>query len=79
MTLDAYFTRDDALTLTALSERLGISKGRLSQLRNSTEWPPELALEAEKQTGGAVSASDLSPTIARARTSAPQAAAGPPQ
>jgi DNA-binding transcriptional regulator YdaS (Cro superfamily) len=66
-TLAAYLKRPDAMTLTALASELGVSKGRLSQLRDSTEWPAELALAAESKTGGALSASVLSPTIARAR------------
>jgi hypothetical protein len=70
MTLDAYLKRDGAETLTDLSAKLGITKGRLSQLRESTDWPPELALKAESETDGALNASDLSPVIADARRSA---------
>lgn len=66
-TLDAYLSREGAMTLTALALRLGISKARLSQLRNSLDWPPGLALRVEEATEGALSASDLSPLIAQAR------------
>jgi len=67
MTLDAYLKRPDAMSLTQLATEMGVSKGRLSQLRNSTDWPPELALVAESKTGGALSASILSALIAKAR------------
>lgn len=69
MTLGEYLAAPGAPTLTELSVKLGISKGRLSQLRDATDWPPELALEAEKQTG-VLDAAFLSPTVARARQAA---------
>ncbi len=67
MTLATYLDRPDAMTLTQLAAELGISKGRLSQLRNSTDWPAELALAVESKTGGALSASALCPVVAKAR------------
>lgn len=68
MTLETYLERPDALSLTKLAAEIGISKGRLSQLNKpGAEWPPELALRAEKATQGALSASALSPVIAQAR------------
>lgn len=67
MTLDTYLGREGAMSLTALAAELGVSKGRLSQLRKSTDWPAELALAVESKTGGALNASVLSPTIAKAR------------
>lgn len=70
MTLDTYLSGAGALSLTDLSVKLGVSKGRLSQLRNSTDWPPDLALKAEEHTQGAVDAADLSPVILRARKTA---------
>lgn len=66
MDLEAYLKEPDALSLTKLAAQIGISKGRMSQLRGET-WPPELALRAEKATGGKLSASALSPIIAEAR------------
>lgn len=74
MTLDEYLSREGAVRLTKLAEDMEVSKGRLSQLRNSTDWPPDLALKAEAATGGEINASDLSPVIARARV-APSAEA----
>jgi len=71
MTLDTYLDRAGAKTLTALSLEMGISKGRLSQLRNSLEWPAELALRAEDATEGVLSASTLSAVVAQARLTAP--------
>jgi DNA-binding transcriptional regulator YdaS (Cro superfamily) len=70
MTLSEYLERDGAPSLTDLSVRLGISKGRLSQLRDSVEWPPELALKIEEHTDGGLDASELSPIIAQARKAA---------
>jgi DNA-binding transcriptional regulator YdaS (Cro superfamily) len=70
MTLSQYLEKDGAPSLTDLSVRLGISKGRLSQLRDATDWPPDLALKIEEQTHGALDASELSPIIARARKDA---------
>lgn len=67
MTLDTYLSTGSAKTLTALSAEVGISKGRLSQLRNSTDWPPELAMKIEAATGGSLNASVLSSVIAQAR------------
>ena len=70
MTLDAYLKKPGALTLTALSDKIGVSKGRLSQLRKSKDWPPELAMKIEQATGGSLSASLLSPVIKQARKAA---------
>lgn len=70
MTLDAYLRGPDAKSLTALSIEIGVSKGRLSQLRSSTDWPPDLAMKVEVATGGEVNASDLSPTVMNARKAA---------
>lgn len=67
MTLDKYLSSTGAKSLTALSVAVGISKGRLSQLRNATEWPPELAMKVEAATDGALNASSLSPVVAQAR------------
>jgi DNA-binding transcriptional regulator YdaS (Cro superfamily) len=67
MTLDTYLHSPGAMSLTDLSAAVGISKGRLSQLRHSTELPPELALKIERETNGALNASALSPVIADAR------------
>ena len=67
MTLDKYLGTDGAKSLTALSIEIGVSKGRLSQLRSSTDWPAELAMKVERATLRAVDASDLSPTVAAAR------------
>lgn len=70
MTLSQYLERDGAPSLTDLSAKLSVSKGRLSQLRDSLDWPPDLALKVEAETGGALDASRLSPIIARARKDA---------
>lgn len=67
MTLEDYLARPDAMNMTALSAAIGVTKARLSQLRNSRDWPPHLALKVETQTGGLISASGLSPIVAEAR------------
>lgn len=67
MTLDTYLSVAGAKSLTALSLEMGVSKGRLSQLRHSIEWPPELALKAERATSGALDAANLSRIVADAR------------
>ncbi len=67
MTLDAYLKSADAMSLTALAREVGVTKGRLSQLRKVTDWPPELAMKVESATAGKLDASKLSPTVARAR------------
>lgn len=67
MNLDAYFKQSDAKSLTDLAALVGVSKGRLSQIRGGEKCPPELALKIETATGGIVSASALSHVIAQAR------------
>lgn len=69
MTLDQYLNGEGALSRAELSKKLEITRGRLSQLKNA-DWPPELALKAEEETGGALDASVLSSIIARARKDA---------
>lgn len=70
MTLSQYLETDGAPSLTDLSAKLGISKGRLSQLKSEDEWPPDIALKIEAATDGAIDASTLSTIIARARQAA---------
>lgn len=70
MTLGQYLETAGAPSLTELSAMLGISKGRLSQLRKEKDWPPDIALKAETATGGALDAASLSTIIARARKDA---------
>lgn len=67
MTITDYFASDGALSRAEISELLGISQGRLSQLRDDKNWPPDLALRMEEATAGCVDASTLSPVIAKAR------------
>ncbi len=68
MSLKSYLASEGALTLTSLSVEIGVSKGRLSQLKGADEWPAELALKAERATAGALDASALSRIIREART-----------
>jgi DNA-binding transcriptional regulator YdaS (Cro superfamily) len=66
MTLTAYFNSPDAMNASQLAAAIGVSRSRITQLRGK-DWPPELALEAERVTGGRVDAGKLSPVIAKAR------------
>lgn len=70
MTLNAYLARRGAKKLSELAADIGVSRSRLSQLRNSRDWPPTLALKIEAATGGEISASELSPVVLEARTQA---------
>ncbi len=72
MTLDEYLASPDALSLTDLSEKVGVSKGRLSQLRQkdtrpNSDFPPRLALDLEGATEGKIDAATLSSVVADAR------------
>ena len=68
--LARYLNSEGALSRRDLSKKLGISNGRLSQLSKAKEWPPELALVAEKETGGDLDASELSSIIPPGRQAA---------
>jgi DNA-binding transcriptional regulator YdaS (Cro superfamily) len=50
-----------------LAKAIGVSDGRLSQIKGGQPCPPELALKIEAATNGVVSASALSHVIALAR------------
>lgn len=66
-TLDDYLRRKGSKRVTDLAAELSVTPGRVSQLRNATEWPADLALKIEEATGGYLNASHLSETIAKAR------------
>ena len=66
-TLATYLSRAGSKKLTDIATAVGISKGRLSQLRDKTDWPPQLALDVEAATNGGVDASELSAIVASAR------------
>jgi len=66
MTLDAYLNLPGNKA-GDLAKAIGVSKGRLSQIRGGDKCPPELALKIEAATNGEVSASALSHIIALAR------------
>jgi hypothetical protein len=70
MTLREYLKAPGAPTLTEFSTIMGVSKGRLSQLQDKLDWPADLAMKAEEETGGRLSAAHLSPVVARARAQA---------
>ena len=66
MRLSQYLERRGAAA--ELSTKLGVSEGRVSQLKTKAgDWPAELALLAERETGGELDAAELSSIIARAR------------
>jgi DNA-binding transcriptional regulator YdaS (Cro superfamily) len=66
MTLDAYLKQPE-VKARDLAAAVGITGGRLSQIRSGDSCPPELALKIEAATNGAVNASVLSHVIALAR------------
>ena len=65
--IKSYFDRPGSLKRAEVCEAMNITQGRLSQLRDSVDWPPELALKMESVTRGAINASDISPLVAKAR------------
>jgi plasmid maintenance system antidote protein VapI len=70
MTLTEYLKRE-GLSLQTFGEKVGVSKGRLSQLNNpGADWPADLALRVETETNGEIDAGELSSIIARARPAA---------
>jgi hypothetical protein len=66
MELATYLSRPDAMNRSQLAAAIGVSKGRITQLKDKP-WPPELALAAERVTQGALDAAMLSPVVAQAR------------
>jgi DNA-binding transcriptional regulator YdaS (Cro superfamily) len=70
LTLSQFLDTNGAPSLTDLAEKIGISKGRLSQLKSETDWPPDIALKIEAATHGAIDASAMSTIIQRARKDA---------
>ena len=66
MTLDSYL-QASGKSLKEVALAVGVSSARLSQLRHETSWPAELALDIERVTDGALNASFLSATVAKAR------------
>lgn len=73
-TLHQYLEAKGSKSLTALASEIGISKSRLSQLRLSRNWPPDLALKVEAATERKLDASKLSKVVADARSSKEHAA-----
>lgn len=65
-----YLKAEQAPTLSSLAASLGVSVGRLSQLRRSTKWPARLALKLEQATGGAINAAVISEIVAECRHTA---------
>lgn len=74
MTLTQYLAEPGAMTARALAKAMGVTPGRISQLKSRGNWSPELALAAELATGGKLDAALLHPTIAMARQQAGLAA-----
>ncbi len=66
MTLAAYLNQPGNKA-GDLARAIGVSDGRLSQIKGGEPCPPELALKIEAATKGVVSASALSHVIALAR------------
>lgn len=70
MTLSKYLERE-GLSLTGFAAMIGVTKGRLCQLKKAAgDWPPDLALTAEEKSNGELDAAELSTIIARSRRAA---------
>lgn len=68
MTLTEYLKKSDSLTASQLASSLGVSAGRITQLKaDGADWPAHLAMDAEKLTEGALDAAKLSSAVKRAR------------
>lgn len=55
------------MSASQLALAVNVSRFRISQIKGGESCSPALALAIEDATGGALSASDLSPVIAQAR------------
>lgn len=69
MTLTEY-RKSQGLTLEAMAERLGKSKGHLSGIEQNNRASAKLALAIERETQGLVNAASLNDEIAEARQAA---------
>jgi len=67
MNLDTYLRKPGSKRLTDLAMEAGVTPGRLSQLRESLDWPPQLAMAVEAATDRVLDAAILSPVVAQAR------------
>jgi hypothetical protein len=73
MTLEQYLARPDSMTATALAKAINVTPARISQLKKKGDWSPELAIAAERATGGVLDAGSLNRLIAEARKPVPSA------
>jgi DNA-binding transcriptional regulator YdaS (Cro superfamily) len=62
-----FMASEDAPSGKAFAALLGISEPRVSALKHGGNWTPELALKAEKVTGGKLDAGKLNATIRQVR------------
>ncbi len=61
------YRKAQGLTLEAFARKLGKTKGHLSIVERDMRCSASLALDIERETGGAISASQLNPDVAMAR------------
>ena len=61
------YRKANGLTLEVFARKLGKTKGHLSEIERKMRCSAAMALEIERETGGAISASQLNPDIALAR------------
>ena len=64
------YRKDHELTLEAFADKVGKSKGHMSEVENTMRCTAKLALDIERVTNGEVDAADLSEDVAEARRSA---------
>ncbi len=61
------YRKAQGLTLEVFARKLGKTKGHLSIVERDMRCSASLALDIERETGGAISASQLNPDVAMAR------------
>ena len=61
------YRKAQGLTLEAFARKLGKTKGHMSEVERKMRCSALLAMTIERETGGAISASQLNPDVAMAR------------
>ena len=61
------YRKANGLTLETFARKLGKTKGHLSMVERHMRCSAALAMEIERETSGAISASQLNPDVAMAR------------
>lgn len=70
MTLEQYFQRKGAKSLTELAASVGVAKSYISKVKRTGQCSAPVAIRIEKETSGLVNASSLSQAVRDARKTA---------